>query len=138
MDADFQQSSFNIEAARKHFEQLVYGQAEKAKPHPAIRQSSHLVEIKETKERVMIHIEMAGVKKSRIRVAVNETFIRVRYDKCPVIQSNRDRLIRYESNFRYGRFCQVIPVPPILCSNTRAEYVDGILKIDATKQQVPR
>lgn len=133
MDANFHKSSFNIEAARQHFEQLAYGQAEDNQTHRLMRQSSSPVEIRETKDRVTIRIEMAGVKKSCIRVIVNDTFVRVRYDRFPVMQANRDRLIRYESNVQYGRFCQVIPIPPIACGEACAEYIDGILRIDAIK-----
>ena len=97
-------------------------------------------ELTETEEALHLKLEVPGMEASDLDVEVTADSVSISGERKEESQSEEKGLTR--SEFRYGSFSRVIPLPvEIENTNVTAEYKDGILnltlpKVEAEKTQV--
>jgi len=89
-------------------------------------------EIKETAERLILKLEVPGLKAKDIDIKVTEQSVSIAGEKKSEVKTEDKGIMR--SEFRYGKFERVINLPVHIQSDrVKAEYKDGILHLDLPK-----
>lgn len=98
------------------------------------------VEIKQTDKDYKVKIQLPGVKKDDIDVELDNDFMTITAE----IEEEKEQQEEKEKNakfhtceFRYGKYQRTISFDqPIKASEAKAEYKDGVLKIQIPKQNI--
>ena len=98
------------------------------------------IEVKQTDKEYKIKVQLAGVKKEDIDVTLDNDFMTV----SAVIEEEKEEQEEKEQNqkyhtceFRYGKYQRTISFDqPIKANEGRAEYKNGVLKIQVPKQHI--
>lgn len=98
------------------------------------------IEVKQTDKEYKIKVQLAGVKKEDIDVTLDNDFMTV----SAVIEEEKEEQEEKEQNqkyhtceFRYGKYQRTISFDqPIRANEGRAEYKNGVLKIQVPKQHI--
>ncbi len=89
-------------------------------------------ELKETPETIHLSLELPGMEAKDIDIQISADVVSVSGERTEKTQNDDRGMTRTE--FRYGRFQRTISLPArIQNTNVRAEYKDGILKLDLPK-----
>lgn len=98
------------------------------------------IEMYETSDAVHVNVELPGLDAKDLDIQVMAEAVLVKGDRKMVRSAEQDHPLR--SEFRYGSFQRVIPLPArIQNNNVEAAYNDGILrlrlpKVDSEKNKV--
>lgn len=93
-------------------------------------------DVYETEDALVVKIEVAGVDKKNLSIAVNDGVLLVRGVRRDVDQPAQTRLHHVE--VRYGQFERSFALPPHLDTEAiRADYEGGFLVIRAPKKDLP-
>lgn len=98
------------------------------------------VEVKQTDKDYKVKIQLPGVKKDDIDVELDNDFMTITAE----IEEEKEQQEEKEKNakfhtceFRYGKYQRTISFDqPIKASEAKAEYKDGVLKIQIPKQNI--
>jgi HSP20 family protein len=94
-------------------------------------------EIQETPEAVQLRIEVPGLEAKDLDVQVSAEAVSISGERKSEIQTEEKGVTR--SEFRYGKFQRVIPLPSrIQNDKVAAEYKDGILKLTLPKVEAEK
>ncbi|NET38030.1 MAG: Hsp20/alpha crystallin family protein [Cyanothece sp. SIO1E1] len=87
-----------------------------------------LIEMQETPDAIYLKLEIPGLETKELNVQATENMVSVSGDrKFPVKPERADRL---HSEFHYGKFERVIPLPTqVRKHKVQAEYVNGVLSL---------
>jgi HSP20 family protein len=89
-------------------------------------------EISETEDALYLKLELPGIHVDDLDIQASEKSIAIRGERKAKTQSDADGLTR--SEFRYGQFRRVIPLPArIQHTAVKADYKDGILQLTLPK-----
>ncbi|NJM65870.1 MAG: Hsp20/alpha crystallin family protein [Acaryochloris sp. RU_4_1] len=89
-------------------------------------------EISETEDALYLKLELPGIHAEDLDIQASEKSIAIRGERKAKTQSDADGLTR--SEFRYGQFRRVIPLPArIEHTAIKADYQDGILQLTLPK-----
>ncbi len=93
-----------------------------------------LVDMYETKDDVVVALEMPGVREKEISVTITGDLLTVRGER------NWDREAKDESYHRveraYGKFERTVPLPmPVQADKVKATYRDGVLQVTLPKAE---
>lgn len=93
------------------------------------------VDVSETDTQVVVLLELAGVSKGQVEMAVERSTLRVRGRRQEARPSTRRSCHRLE--IYWGPFERVVPLPaPVQPEATQATFEDGMLKIVLTKAKL--
>ncbi len=94
-------------------------------------------EMTETPEEIQLKVEVPGMEAKDIDIQVSSEAISISGERKSVSRTNAEDKKR--SEFRYGSFCRVIPLPARV-QNTKvsAEYKDGILHLNLPKEEAEK
>ncbi len=91
-------------------------------------------DVNEGRNKVMVEIEIPGVKKEDIQLHVRDDVIEVKAERKQNIKIEKKGFFRQERI--HSGFYRAIPLPAkIDVDNTTAEYKNGILRIEAPKKE---
>ncbi|MDJ0724620.1 MAG: Hsp20/alpha crystallin family protein [Prochloraceae cyanobacterium] len=89
-------------------------------------------EIEETADRLILKLEVPGLKAKDIDIKVTEQSVSIAGEKKSEAKTEDKGIMR--SEFRYGKFERVINLPVHIQSDkVKAEYKDGVLHLDLPK-----
>lgn len=97
-------------------------------------------EIKETEDAVHLRLEVPGMDVKDLNVEVTAEAVAISGERKSETKSEEKGV--YRSEFRYGKFQRVIPMPARIDNqNVQADYKDGVLnltlpKVEAEKNKV--
>ena len=92
------------------------------------------VELSETDDAVNLKLEIPGMNAKDLDVQVTEDSVSIKGERKEENTTEQDGTKR--SEFRYGRFERVIPLPArIQNTDVKADYKDGILNLHLPKAQ---
>lgn len=90
------------------------------------------IELHEEKDEYVMKVELPGVNKEDINIEINENQIIISGETEQKRENKKDNI--YRSEFRYGKYMRTISMPSeINTEETKAEFKNGILKIEAPK-----
>ena len=98
------------------------------------------VEISETPDTIHLKVEVPGMEAKDLDVQVTAESVAISGERKTEVRREEDGMVR--SEFRYGKFQRVIPLPTrIQNDKVEAEYKNGVLnlnlpKVDAEKNKV--
>jgi HSP20 family protein len=91
-------------------------------------------EITETPEAVQLKLEIPGMEAKDLNVEVTADSLTINGERKSEIKTEEEGFTRTE--FRYGKFHRVIPLPvQVDNNNVAAEYKDGILNLTLPKAE---
>ena len=91
-------------------------------------------EMNETPETIHLKLEVPGLEAKDLDVQVTQDAVSIKGERKSESQTEKDGVTR--SEFRYGSFRRVIPLPArIQNTNVTAEYKDGILNLTLPKSE---
>ena len=91
-------------------------------------------EMDETDTEVHLKLELPGLDAKDLNIEVTENSVSIRGERKS--ESKTEEEGRFHSEFHYGKFERVIPMPTaILTDNVKAEYKDGILRMTLPKTE---
>ncbi len=91
-------------------------------------------DVNEDRNKVLVEIEIPGVKKEDIQLRVRDDIIEVKAERKQDIKVEKKGFFRQERS--YSGFYRAIPLQAkIDLDNTTAEYKNGILRIEAPKKE---
>lgn len=89
-------------------------------------------ELKETDEALYLKLEVPGLQPQDLNVEVTVDAVSISGERKSETRTEEQGMVR--SEFRYGQFQRVIPLPTrIQNNNVQAEYKDGILHLTLPK-----
>lgn len=89
-----------------------------------------LVEMSETEDTIYLQVEVPGIDANDLDVRVTKEAVAIYGDRQPSYQQNS----MARSEFRYGKFSRVIPLPTIVNNNTvKGNYQNGIMTLELPK-----
>lgn len=92
------------------------------------------VELSETDDAVNLKLEVPGMNAKDLEIQVTENAVSIKGERKEENTTEENGTKR--SEFRYGRFERVIPLPVrIQNTDVKADYKDGILKLHLPKAQ---
>jgi HSP20 family protein len=94
-------------------------------------------EIKETEDAVHLRIEVPGMDVKDLNVEVTAEAVAISGERKSETKSEEKGL--YRSEFRYGKFQRVIPMPARIDNqNVQADYKDGVLNLNLPKVEAEK
>lgn len=111
-------------------------------PFPAVPTTSSFalvppVEVKETPEAIEVRMEVPGLEAKDLDIQVTANSLSVSGERKSESRTESDGTIR--SEFRYGQFQRVIPLPSrIQNDKVEANYTNGILEISLPKEEADK
>ncbi|MEA5616615.1 Hsp20/alpha crystallin family protein [Cronbergia sp. UHCC 0137] len=94
-------------------------------------------EIEETDDALHLRLEVPGIEAKDINVEVTPDSVSISGERRSETKAEREDYIR--SEFRYGKFQRVIPLPSLVQNEqVKAEYKDGILRLTLPKAESER
>lgn len=91
-------------------------------------------EIEETEQALHLKLEVPGLKPQDLNVEVTADAVSISGERKSESRTEEQGMVR--SEFRYGKFQRVIPLPTrIQNTNVQAEYKDGILRLTLPKTE---
>ncbi len=91
-------------------------------------------EMEESGEAIHLRLELPGIDPKELDVQVTANSVSITGERRSETKTTEDGVTR--SEFRYGRFQRVIPLPARVQNNqTTAEYKDGILHLTLPKAE---
>lgn len=94
-------------------------------------------EMSETPEAVKLKLEIPGMDAKDIDIQVAAESISISGDRQSKTKTETDGVTK--SEFRYGSFCRVIPLPArVKNTEVNAEYKDGILHLTLPKEEAEK
>jgi HSP20 family protein len=95
------------------------------------------VEVKETPETIHVRMEVPGLEPQDLDIQVTANSLSISGERKSESRSESDGTIR--SEFRYGQFQRVIPLPArIQNDKVDASYKNGILEISLPKEEAEK
>jgi HSP20 family protein len=95
------------------------------------------VEVADTKEAVVVKVQVPGVSKEQIQIAVSEGALTIKGETKEEEKKEEKNYIRRE--FRYGAFTRTIPLPAgAQAEKATAQLKDGVLEITVPKSEEAR
>ncbi|HLO86796.1 MAG TPA: Hsp20/alpha crystallin family protein [Nostocaceae cyanobacterium] len=96
-----------------------------------------LAELEETDEALNLKLEVPGIDPKDINVEVTADSVSITGERKSETTTEREGYTR--SEFRYGRFQRIIPLPTTVQNDqVRADYKDGILRLTLPKAEPER
>lgn len=90
------------------------------------------VEMKETSDAIHLKLEVPGLEAKDLDVQVTQEAVAIKGERKSESKTEENGVTR--SEFRYGSFQRVIPLPArIQNTNVTAEYKDGVLNLNLPK-----
>ncbi|MBE9098802.1 Hsp20/alpha crystallin family protein [Vacuolonema iberomarrocanum] len=94
-------------------------------------------EIKETEDGIHLRLEVPGMEAKDLNVEVTAEAVSISGERKSENKSEEKGL--YRSEFRYGKFQRVIPLPARIDNqNVQAEYKDGVLNLNLPKVEAEK
>jgi HSP20 family protein len=94
-------------------------------------------ELEETDEALHLKLEVPGIDPKDINVEVTSDSVSITAERKSATTTEREGYTR--SEFRYGRFQRIIPLPALVQNEqVQAEYKDGILRLRLPKAEPER
>ncbi|MBE9005776.1 Hsp20/alpha crystallin family protein [Fortiea sp. LEGE XX443] len=94
-------------------------------------------ELEETDEAIHLKLEVPGIEAKDINVEVTPESVSISGERKSETKTEEKGISR--SEFRYGRFQRVIPLPSLIQNDkVQAEYKDGILRLTLPKAESER
>lgn len=91
-------------------------------------------EIKETPEAIHLKLEVPGLDSKDLDIQVSAKSVSISGERKSQTETEENGITR--SEFRYGRFQRVVPLPArVVNDQTQAEYKDGILTLTLPKEE---
>ncbi|MFN3360570.1 MAG: Hsp20/alpha crystallin family protein [Pseudanabaenaceae cyanobacterium] len=91
-------------------------------------------ELEETNEAINLRLELPGIDPKELDIQVTANSVSITGERRSESKTTEDGVTR--SEFRYGKFQRVIPLPARVQNNqTKAEYKDGILHLTLPKAE---
>jgi HSP20 family protein len=91
-------------------------------------------EIEETEQALHLKLEVPGLEPQDLNVEVTADAVSISGERKSESRTEEQGMVR--SEFRYGKFQRVIPLPTrIQNTNVQAEYKDGILRLTLPKTE---
>jgi HSP20 family protein len=91
-------------------------------------------EIEETEQALHLKLEVPGLEPQELNVEANADAVSISGERKSENRTEENGMVR--SEFRYGKFQRVIPLPTrIQNNNVQAEYKDGILHLTLPKTE---
>jgi HSP20 family protein len=91
-------------------------------------------ELEETDDAYRLRLELPGLESKDVNVEVTSEAVSITGERKSEITSEREGYTR--SEFRYGKFQRVIPLPStVKYEEVKAEYKDGILRLNLPKAE---
>ncbi len=121
-----------IDALRHRFDRLLDGalMAPLAIEHELT--NTPAAEIEDTPEAFLLKVELPGIDPKELEVDVTPESVSIAGERRS--QKTVEEKGLFRSEFRYGKFQRVIPLPsPVQTANSTAEYHDGILALRLLK-----
>jgi len=95
------------------------------------------VEVADTKEAVVVNVQVPGVSKEQIQIAVSEGALTIKGETKEEEKKEEKNYIRRE--FHYGAFTRTIPLPAgAQAEKATAQLKDGVLEITIPKSEEAR
>jgi len=95
------------------------------------------VEVADTKEAVVVKVQVPGVSKEQIQIAVSEGALTIKGETKEEEKKEEKNYIRRE--FHYGAFTRTIPLPAgAQAEKATAQLKDGVLEITIPKSEEAR
>jgi HSP20 family protein len=95
------------------------------------------VEVADTKEAVVVKVQVPGVSKEQLQIAVSEGALTIKGETKEEEKKEEKNYIRRE--FRYGAFARTIPLPAgAQAEKATAQLKDGVLEITIPKSEEAR
>ncbi len=92
------------------------------------------VELTETKENLVLRLEVPGMQPADLNIEATAKSVSISGERKSQVKSEAEGKTR--SEFRYGSFQRVIPLPArIQNTEVKAEYKDGILQLTLPKAE---
>ena len=89
-----------------------------------------LVEMSETEDTIYLQVEVPGINANDLDVRVTKEAVAISGDRQPSYRQNGIA----RSEFRYGKFSRVIPLPTTINNNTvKGNYQNGIMTLELPK-----
>jgi HSP20 family protein len=93
-----------------------------------------LVDVVETKESILLKVEVPGVKQQDINISVEENTLTIKGERKQESQVNEGDYSRFERT--YGAFQRSVLLPPTVdADRVKASYKDGVLEIQLPKKE---
>ncbi|HLP90455.1 MAG TPA: Hsp20/alpha crystallin family protein [Nostocaceae cyanobacterium] len=94
-------------------------------------------ELEETDDALHLRLEVPGLEANDINIEATPESISISGERKSEVTTEREGYTR--SEFRYGRFQRVIPLPALIKNNeVQAEYKNGILNLTLPKAEPER
>lgn len=94
-------------------------------------------ELEDTPEAILLRLEVPGLEPEDLDVQVTAESVAITGERRTEVRTEEKGLTR--SEFRYGKFQRVIPLPVRIQNNqVQAEYKNGILKLTLPKAEEER
>lgn len=91
-------------------------------------------EMDETDEEIHLKLEVPGLEAKDLDVSVTEDSVSIKGERQSESKTEEEGMVR--SEFRYGKFERIIPLPaPVQSDKTNAEYKNGILNLTLPKAE---
>ncbi|WP_041238330.1 Hsp20/alpha crystallin family protein [Gloeothece citriformis] len=91
-------------------------------------------EISETEDAIHLKLELPGIAKEDLDIQVTKNAVSVSGERKEETKTETNGVTR--SEFRYGKFSRVIPLPVhVQNNNVTAQYKDGILTLTLPKSE---
>ncbi|MGB8700403.1 MAG: Hsp20/alpha crystallin family protein [Thermosynechococcaceae cyanobacterium] len=91
-------------------------------------------ELKETPEAIHLKLELPGLEAKDLDIQVTARSVSISGERKSQTESEENGITR--SEFRYGRFQRVVPLPArVVNDQTQADYKDGILTLTLPKAE---
>lgn len=104
---------------------------------PTWRDNGIPAEISETEEAIHLKLELPGINKEDLDIQVSKNAVAISGERKEENKTNNNGVTR--SEFRYGKFSRVIPLPVYVQNSTvTAEYKDGILTLTLPKAEAEK
>ncbi|MFQ4136144.1 Hsp20/alpha crystallin family protein [Nodosilinea sp. PGN35] len=91
-------------------------------------------ELEETEQEIHLKLEVPGMEAKDLNVEVTESTVSIKGERKSESKTEEKGVVR--SEFRYGSFERVIPLPaPIQTAHVQANYKNGLLTLTLPKVQ---
>jgi HSP20 family protein len=93
-----------------------------------------LVDVVETKENILLKVEVPGVKQEDINISIEDNTLTVKGERKYESQVDEEGYSRFERT--YGAFQRSVQLPPTVdADRVKAGYKDGVLEIQLPKRE---
>jgi len=95
------------------------------------------IEVYETPNEFVVKVELPGVKKEDVEIAVRDNYLVIKAEKKEEVEEEKQHV--HVKERVYGKFERVIPLPPDLdTDNAKASFKDGVLEIRFPKKSATK